>query len=219
MRIDLARYHCVHLHILSRFEISEEKDIEVRSFLNRTPTHSHNYSSQRSLSSFGARSRVKGATYKVQGSLRRFSSSDRRYIQLRIISDKTTESLPRPPIEYKPVSKLMEALPDLFGPVKVTCGCTFEYGEAHRSRIRFPMPLLVPARDNGVTHIESARFSRRTSDGLDYRISVIPDEDEDSLTHVVSFQADISLTWKSIRQLFVRARSISLGLLETAKGD
>ena len=215
MRLDLPRYHCVRFGVFSEFTVSEERDTDIRSFLSQTATHSHDpveddeESTLESL--FASRSRIGGVTHRLRFSVSRRLRRDVPNYTLSINNDRASDRLPPPPRDYRPVSVLLEAAPDLFGTVDVRCNAVFEYSESNgfRSKIIYPLPLIVQDDGDGITHIESAEFSRRDAEGIQHRILVVNSEDSDSFIHSVNFETATDLGRIGIRNLFDRARSIS----------
>ena len=120
---------------------------------------------------------------------------------------------------FKPVRFLMDSTSGLFGNLNVQCTATFEYylSDDVKSRIAFPMPIILPD-DDGITHVEGADFSRRTSNGIEYSVFITSSEEDDTLSHVVHFNTEIKLNRDAIRGLRDRCRSISNRLLVQGGG-
>ena len=189
--------------------------------MDQTASHIHHHDEEDShVATFGSRFRIKGTTHRIRGSLSRsVSAHDVRSISLSITHDRASDTLPRPPADMRPVSTLIEASSRLFGPITVACDAVFEYVESqgYRSRVRFPIPLIIQDDAAGITHIERAQFSRRVDDDVEYRISV--SESSSSITHSVAFETTVPLDRKSIIQLLNNARSISSRLIIRIGGE
>ena len=129
--------------------------------------------------------------------------------------------LASPPREIRPVSLLTDSASQLFGTISVNCYTTFEYDKTKgfRSKVSFPVPLVVQEEREGITHIESAQFSRRDNDEIDYRILVLDPEDSASFLHSIDFETTLAIDHNSIRGLLSRARAISTRLVVREGGD
>ncbi len=223
MRINLARYNCTHFHIVSSFKVPKEEGAELRGSLQNMSTHTHEGPDGDWAVFFGSKSQVEGITHQIIGSIHQTTNDqeDDDTVRFRFLIDRASEDLPRPPSGFRSVSKLIEVSPHLFGHLKASVRCIFEYDRSHEklSRVQFPIPLIVPAAGDGVTHIESAQFSRRTSHGTEYKIAVTPPADDGAYVHSVRFETECQLNWKSIRNLLNRAKSISLNLFDFTQGE
>ena len=215
MRLNLPKYHCVQFGIFSEFTVSMEQDADIQSFVSQTATHSHSRfkgDDERTLVAlFGSKSRVSGVIHQVQCTLSRQLREDEPTYSLSITNHRVSENLPAPPRDYRPVSVVIESASWLFGSVDVNCDAVFEYDQSHgfRSRINYPIPMIVQENEGGITHVEHAQFSRRYNDEIEYRILVVNSEDSDSFVHSVRFQTTTDLDRTGVRRLFDRARSIS----------
>ena len=220
MRLDLLRYNCVHFGIRGDFTVPKD-NVAINSFMDQTLGQSlQNVEEPIRVATFGSRSRIGGNTYQVLGILHCVTKKDdANAIRLSITVDKALDTLPRPPSGMKPISYLVDASPGLFGSVEITCTCSFKFEEQqkYRSKVNFPMPLIVQDPSVGVTHIEQAEFSRRTNDDVEYRVTV--SQDATSFGHLVEFDKTIQLDRESIRRLFDDARSISSLLLIRIGGE
>ena len=121
---------------------------------------------------------------------------------------------------FKPVRLLLDSTSGLFGNLSVQCHAVFEYpaSEGVKSKIAFPMPILLPD-DDGITHIEGADFSRRTSDGIEYSVFITSSEEDGTLSHAVHFNTEIKLNRNSIRDQREKCRLISNRLLVQEGGQ
>ncbi len=205
--------------MLSEFSVAEEQDINIQAFLSQTATHSHDSVKDNEeatlVSLFASRSRIGGVTHRIRCIVsRRLRQGVPRY-RLSMTNNRSSDRLPAPPRGYRPVSVLVNAAPDLFGPVDVRCNAVFEYSESDdlRSKVTYPIPLIVHDEGNGITHIENAEFSRRDTEDIQYRILIANSEESDSFVHSVSFDTATDLSPTGIRNLFDRARSISSQML------
>lgn len=225
MRLNLPRYNCVRFRLSGEFSVPTDRDAELQSLMDQTATHTHDpiegSEEGTRVAFFGSRSRVGGITHQVVGSLERALREDVLGFTLSITYARASDSLPSPPREMRPVSRLVEAASRLFGPVSVTCSTVFEYDQrkGFKSKISFPMPLIVQEETDGITHLESARFSRRVNDDIRYRISVSNPKDTDSFSHSIDFESTLELNRKSVRELLDRARLISTRLLVREGGN
>ena len=224
MRLNLPRYNCTHLTVSSEFTVPSENGRDVDSFMNNIETHSHDSpANKRRAVHFGSKSRVGNVTHKFRGSLfRSVDNADSYSIRILVESVKATDNLPRPPAEFKPVSTLIEAIPHLFGPIRVNCDVIFSYDDVQNyiSRISLPAPLMIQENSKfGATHIERIQFSRRTSDEVEYRVSLSKPENSPSFIHAVNFKSTIDLNQKSMVNLVKKAQLISFQLMLPPRGD
>ena len=219
MRLNLPRYHCVRFGVFSEFAASDEQDANIRSFLSQTSTHSHDSEEDDEestlVSLFASRSKTGGVTHRLRFSVSRRLRQNVPNYTLSIDINRASDRLPPPPRGCRPVSVLVEAAPELFGIVDVRCIAAFEYSESDgfRSKISYPLPLIVQDDGDGITHIESAEFSRRDAEGIQYRILTVNSEDPVSCVHSVNFETATDLGRVGIRKLLDRARSISSQLV------
>ena len=195
------------------FNVPLEKEADILSLMNRTHTHGV-WDEEPRMAVFGSRTRNRDVLHRVRGRLTVTRNSTNLSVELMVSSDRV-ENLRPPPRQYRPVSLLVEASSNLFGPIEVNCNAIFEYDQkhGHRSKISFPVPLMMQEDTEGVTHIESAQFSRRDKDEIDYTIIVMDPEDSDSLMHSVTFKSTLVLSRDSVKGLVDRARLISTQLL------
>ena len=219
MRLNLPIYQCVQFGILGEFNVPLEKESDILSLMGRTHTHGV-WDEEPRIAVFGSRTRNRGVLHRVRGRLTMTRNPEDLSIEL-MMSSNRVENLRPPPRQYRPVSQLVEESSNLFGPIEVNCNAVFDYDQKHgyRSKISFPVPLMMPEDAEGITHIESAQFSRRYNDELDYTIIVLNPEDSDSLMHSVTFKSILVLSRDSIKDLVDRARSISTRLLVQEGAD
>ena len=218
MRLNLPRHNCVSFSVFSEFTAPKEKDAEIQAFMERTITRSDEDDDGEVLAAFyGWISRAGGVAHMVSGALTKQSSNEGGGddMSLTLVSERS-EGITPPPREMRSVNDLIEAASDLFGHIEVSCSALFEY-ERERgfaSRIHFPAPMIVQD-DGGITHMESALFSRRDADGIQYSIAVGNTDDGSGIAHSVDFKTIVSLDQDQTRALFNNAASISSRLVTT----
>ena len=103
----------------------------------------------------------------------------------------------------------------------VNCVANFEYDltEGFKSKISFPIPLILPGGTEEITHIEGAEFSHRENDDIQYRIRIASLENANLLDHRITFESNLELSQNSIRGLLDKARAISNRLLVRANDE
>ena len=222
MRLNLPKHHCVRFDLFSDFIVPTEYDADIGSFMDQTHTHDRAEGDQPEFRTalFGSKSKIGGITHRLRGRLTKTRRQTDLNIALSLSSSRSSEDLRPPPRSFRPVSQLVDASSTLFGPILITCHAVFEYDQkqGHKSKILFPIPLLVPDEAGGITHIESAQFSRRDDDETKYQVIVDNREDSDVFVHSVTFDSNLQLSQASIRNLIDKAQSISTGLLIPTKG-
>ena len=222
MRLDLADFKCVNFQIFSEFIVAPDKDAEIEIFMHRTQVQDVvDNENKAQIARFASKAKIADITYRVVGTLTRKQDQDGVGYILWIIGDRAPDDLLSPPQEFRPVGDLVDAGSGLFGSIGIHCEATFMYGQAqgYQSKIRFPMPLLVQEKEDKITHIENAQFSRRNDEGeIEYRISLMNTDDSDWITHEVNLESTDELSHHSIRGLLDKARSISAQLLIPAEG-
>lgn len=222
MRLNLPNFHCIRFELFSDFSVPSDKDDDILRLMNQTHTHdvSEEAAGNPVSALFGSRTRTGGVTHRVQGRLTRTPHLPDLGIRLFVSSTRASDTLRPPPRGFKPVSRLVEASGELFGPIDVNCTAVFEYeqSQGYKSRISFPIPLMFQEEGNGITHIESAQFSRRDDDEIDYQVVVMNRDESDSIVHSVSFKSNCELSLASVKDLVTKARSISTQLV-TQEGE
>ena len=216
MRLNLPRYNCVHFSLSSEFTVSPDRDADIQTLMNQTHTHGPVGNGERTqVAFFGSRSKVSGVTHMVVARLAKMPQDNALNYSLTITSDRASDTLSSPPKEIRPVSRLIQSASRLLGTINVSFDTTFEYDHAKgfRSKISFPIPLMVQEEAAGITHIESAEFSRRDNDDIEYKVLVSTPEGSDSFLHFVDFRSAIELNPNSIRGLLDRARAVSTRLV------
>lgn len=205
--------------------MSKDRDADIRAFLNEIAAHIHDHGEDdgeiTSVAIFGSRSLAGGITHQIVGNLvRRKREADVSY-RLAISNSRASDALSSPPRALKPVSLLIEAASQVFGTIKIDCDFRFEYKHTlgFKSKISFPIPLVLQEETVGITHMESAQFSRRHNDDIQYRVLVANSENNDEFSHWITFEDTLVLNQNSVRKMFARARSISTQLLIKEEGD
>ena len=215
MRLNLPRHNCISFNVSSQISVSKEKEAEILAFMERTLTRTdEDDGGLITAALYGSASRAGGIPHRLTGVLTVQSYEDGGEVSLMAMSERG-ERMAAPPREMQSVNDLMDAVPDLFGPIEVSCSALFEYEreKGYSSKIPFPIPLIMPDAPNGITHIESAQFSRRDANGLVYLIAVGESDDGDGIAHSLDFETVASLDQNRIRELFSDAASISSRLV------
>ena len=217
MNLTLPRYNCTHFCLTYECPMSEKIELGLRSLTETTHHHSFDDGSPSAVL-FGSRFTTGGIVDQATGALSRTTRENSTICRLLIMYDRADATLPRPPRDYKPVSVLIDAIAELFGDIQVHCHANFQYDESlgYASGITLPIPLILPDK-RGATHIESAEFSRREGDDIEYRLLVGRSEGGDAVVHSTHFDTDVELSRNSIRGLRDKARSISARFLETGE--
>lgn len=217
MRLDLADFKCTEFELFSEFTVAPGKDAEIDALMRRTRVQDIVAAENKEqMALFVSESKIANITYRFVGTLTRKQDKDEMGYTLWIKGGIASCNSSPPPQEISPVGDLVDAGSDLFGSIAVHCETTFVYGKAqgYKSKIHFPMPLLVQEKADNITHIENAQFSHRNSEGdIEYQISLTDIDDLDRITHRVNFESTDELSCNSIRILLDRARSISTQLL------
>lgn len=216
MRLNLPNHNCITFSMLSQFTAPKEKDAEIQAFMDRTLTKLDEDDDGGIIVTavYGSVSRAGGVPHRVSAVLTKKSREDGVVMTLMAVSERDEEIEP-PPREIRSVNYLIEAATDLFGPIDITCHALFEYERARgfKSKVRFPVPLIIQDAPDGITHIESAQFSQRDDDGVLYTIAVGDTDDGAGIAHSVDFESTVSLGHSQVRELFDSAISISMPLI------
>ena len=216
MRLNLPRHNCVRFEITGESTVSLERDDEIQLFMDRTHTHEPSeddeYNTRVAL--FGSRARSGTVTHQMQGRLTRRRLVSGLEIELFVASRRVFGSIGRPPRALKSVSVLVENSSRLFGRINLRCHAVFEYDQngPDRSRVSLPSPLMFEE-SGGITHIESAQFSRRAGDKIEYQIVVVTSDDPEAVIHSVDFEATAELSIGEVREILRKAQFISRQLL------
>ena len=184
MRLNLPKYQCVKFELFSDFTVPLAKDTQIDLLMDATHTHELDDRTQK-IALFGSKSKTGGINHIVRGRLAKTARQNDLAISLSVSSSRSHDNLSPPPRSFRPVSQLIQASATLFGSIDVSCHANFEYdlGQGHKSKISFPIPLLVPDEGTGFTHVESAQFSRRINDKVEYQVVVEQLEDPDLFIH------------------------------------
>ena len=214
----LASHQCVRLRVEGRFLIGVEADGPLVQFMEQsshfglsTPEGSRITRQMR----LGALLKGDDGHYAVSGRLNRTPREDGVRVTLWLTVEKHSGVGVRPPRGYHPAFRLLHAAKRLFGQQDFTCTVEFAYDsdQGVQSIVPLPMAFFLPT-SAGVTHIESAMFSRRTPQGVEHTVVVIPAEDDAPLLHIVGFQEVFALTRATIGRVIRKGRSLSANLLE-----
>ena len=221
MRLNLPRHNCISFSVSSQFTMSKEKDAAIQEFMERTLTRFDEDDDGEAIAAslYGSVSRAGGFPHRVTALLTKKSHENGADISLTAISERD-EGINPPPRELRSVNDLIEAAPDLFGHIEVSCRALFEYERERgfESKIHFPIPLIVQDGGDGITHIESAQFSCRNADGIVYAIAVEESDDGAGIAHTVDFDSTVALGQNQIRNLFGDAASMSSKLISSSRG-
>ena len=217
MRLNLPNFHCVQFELTSEFSIPRDKDAEIEAFMDLTHTHDPGQGIEGGtrVALFGSRTRTRGITHQVQGRLAMTPRPTDLGILLSVSSTRASDQLGTPPKSFRPVSFLVESAGKLFGTIDVSCHAVFNYDltQGYRSKVSLPIPMMLQEGETGVTHIESAQFSRRDNDEVDYRVIVANRDEAELFVHSVDFESPVELSRNSVRRLIDKARKISNQLL------
>ena len=218
MRLDLPRYNCVSFELHGEFTSSEDCDALFQDLMERTYVQQMENAT---AAVFASRYTVQGTTHRVQGALIRTEDDEESKLQLSIIFVLAPSSLSRPPRDIRPVSLLIGVAPSLVDEIQVDCSASFKYetSDGYRSKVTLPIALPIESDHSGVTHIESAEFSRRDGDNAQYRVAVFPPDDTDAFQYIVGFDDNLRLDPPSIRRLLSKASTISNSLVTRTEGD
>ena len=216
----MPNFSCVQFGLFSEFSVSQDASGQIQALMDLTHTHDPDEGIEdggHRTALFGSRTRTRGITHQVQGRLTMTPRTDDLRLVLSISSMRSPSDLGPPPKSFRPVSVLVGAASELFGSISVSCHAVFEYDhrQGFRSKVSLPFPLMVLEDIDGITHIESAQFSRRDNDDIEYRILILNREDSDIFVHSVSFDSTLELNINSIRGVIDKARSISTRLIRT----
>lgn len=222
MRLNLPKYNCVLFEISSEFTVSLETDADIRAIVGQTHTHDPDEDDEGmpQIALFGSRTKARGVTHRVRGRLIRSPSPTELNIALLVSSIRASENLRPPPRSFRPVSHLIDSASKLFGPIPISCHAVFEYDrrQGYYSKASFPVPLMLLEKLDGITHLESATFSRRDTDSIEYQIEVDSLGDSELFIHLVNFDSTLELSLGSISWLVDRAHSISTQLVTRTGG-
>lgn len=219
MKLNLPNYGCIRFELEADFIAPLDFYAGIRSVMERTSTHVHAPASaddvETTVAIFGSKFVIDGVSHRAVGNLSTTTRNDGLGIGVWMLLNKVEGDLPRPPRSIKPISVLTKMAARMFDSTRVDCSAIFEHDLAggYRSGIALPMPLIVPDHPDGITHIESAEFSRRDNDGIRYRISLRQAVDAGIIVHTVNFASEIDWSPRSIRGLLNQAGSISARLL------
>ena len=169
---------------------------------------------------FGSKFVIGAANYRAVGNLSIAQRVPLNKADVRLMTHKASDTLARPPRAIKSVTTLTELAGRLFDQGTIECNATFEYSlsNGYGSGIDLPIPLINTGNPEGITHIESAEFSSRSGDTINYRVFVNNDKERNVLIHAVHFATVGDLSRRSLRGLLGRASALSRQLL-VQEGD
>ena len=214
----LATHHCVRLRVESRFFLGLEADGPLVQFMEQA-SHLGSADSDSSRATrqmpIGTLLKVDEGHYAMSGRLNRSPREDAVRVALSLTVEKHRGVGVPPPRSFVPAFRVLHAAKGLFGPQDFRFTAEFEYRSdlGLQSKVPLPMMFVLPT-SAGVTHIESATFSRRTAQGVEYTVLVIPGEDDAPLIHAVSFHEVCALTRATYGRVVRKARSLSANLLQ-----
>ena len=213
MNLGLSRYKCTKFTVWAEFPISAESDEEIRGLMTKTHHRTHDDGSPQEAV-FLSRFTVGETQEESAGILFRELDDDGIKGRVHIMNRPLKGGPRRYPRQFKPVRLLLDSTVGLFGKLRVQCHTGFEYpiSDGVSPKIVFPISIMLPD-DNGITHMEGAEFSRRTSDGIEYSVFITSSEEDGTLSHFVHFDTEIEVNRNSIRGLRDKCRSISNRLL------
>ena len=219
MRLNLARYHCSRFEMRADISCSSDSVTDILNLMKQTyflhPDEEEN-DADHLWALFGSKYSYNGNTYQATGNLDKTQDGNEISIELSIEYRIAPEGLSRPPNGTKTISHLLDAAGDIFGDISATFIAVFLYDQEQgwKSKISFPIPLIIAQEDSGITHIENAQFSRRTSDDdAEYTIGISNLDDYSLISHSVRFESTLNLSRRSLRDMLGRAQSISTQLV------
>ena len=215
MKLNLPNCQCARFEIRANFPISELDEETLQSLVAQTSHHDHDPTesghSDSTVGIFGSRFVVEGSNLRSVANLGLERRDGRPWARVWLLNNMADESLPRPPRWIKPVSLLMRAALESFAPTSAECSGVFEYHslDGWKSKLVLPVPMIVQDSPHGITHIESAEFSNRDDDGVNYRIEVQHNEERDAIVHTVRYEYPLDWSRRSLRLSLQHGRAIS----------
>ena len=219
MRLDLAKHGCVHFGVRTELKADPGVTSGIRSMIeeteHRVPRRADDGANSTMVGIYGSRFRAGGLTYSAVANLVLTEAEDESDVTILMVNELADESFPRPPRRVKPVSRLLGASAGFFPTATIECNATFRYPneDGWSSKINLPIPLVAVGDSDGITHIETAVFSSRNNDGMQYRIAVNKDDDEDTIEHTVIFESGVDWSSGAFRGLLNKAKAISNRLI------
>ena len=215
MKLNLQNYQCVQFEIRAHIPISKHEEGALRSLVAQTSHHAHDPTepgrSDSTVGIFGSRFVVEGTNLRSLANLGLERRDGRPWARVWMLNNLADKSLPRPPRSIRPVSLLMQAAIQSFEPTSANCSAVFEYHrlDGWESKFVLPVPMIIQDAPYGITHIESAEFSNRGDDGINFRIEVEHDEERDVIVHTVRYEHQLDWSRRSLRLALQRGRAIS----------
>ena len=224
MKLNLPNYDCVLFAVEASFDVSPEQDAAIRAIAASTSSHVQAPDGvdddEWIVAVFGSKFVIGASNYRAVGNLSIAQRVPSNKADVWLMTDKASDTLARPPRAIKSVTALTESAGRLFDQGTIECNATFEYSlsSGYVSSIDLPIPLINSGNPGGITHIESAEFSSRSGDTINYRVFVSNDKERNMLTHAVHFATVGDLSRRSLRGLLSRASALSRQLL-VQEGD
>ena len=224
MKLNLPNYDCVLFVVEASFDVSPEQDVAIRAIVASTSSHVHAPDGadddEEIVAVFGSKFVIGASNYRAVGNLSIAQRAPSHKADVWLMTHKASDTLARPPRAIKSVTTLTESTGRLLDQGTIECNATFEYSPSsgYVSSIDLPIPLINSGNPGGITHIESAEFSSRSGDSIDYRVVVSNDEERNVLAHTVNFSSVGDLSRRSLRGLLGRASALSRQLL-VQEGD
>ena len=210
-----ARNQCAHFEMVSWVEAGPEEASAVLQLIEwangRMPvppgTNGAHFESTQS---------VEDGFYRLRGHI---AYDDDRQILVALTVDKLGGKYNRPPRSIPSIHRFLHGARSLLGEQSFRCDIVL-YPRDQGVRQFFPLPVaLMNPGPAGITHIESATFSKRTDDEREFTILVFPPDDDEPLTHIVSFEENCVLSRASIGRVVDKAQTLSSALLVPDAGE
>ena len=215
---------CVRFSMSGNFEIQAESDAALLEFMEQTANRMGTTSASdepMQWALFGSLLSGSDGEYVVLGRIGKTLQRATNKVEMLLTVEKQDDPTPRPPRTIKPISRLLTSAPSAFGPLLFICTVEFAYAPEHGVGSAFPLPMSItlPGMKN-ITHIEGISLGKRTGKQLEHVISISKsEEDDDDLTHVVTFAQTCPLSRPSIGRVVRAARKISEGVLTHEGGN
>ena len=210
-----ARNRCAHFEMVSWVEAGHEEPSAVLQFIEWANSRMSVPAGTRGAHFESAQS-VENDFYRLQGHI---VCDDDWQIVVALTVDKLGGEY-RPPRGSPSIHRFLQGARSLLGEQSFRCDIVLEYPRDQGVRQFFPLPVaLMNPGPAGITHIESAMFSKRSDDEREFTIHVFPPDDDDPLTHIVSFEENCVLSRASIGRVVDKAQTLSSALLVPDAGE
>lgn len=143
MRLKLPNSLCTSFEIHADFAVSLDRRLDLSSVMEQTATHVHPAGTdtpEATVAMFGSRFVISGISHRALGHLNVTQREYRLNICILTQLNKTSNALPRPPREYKPVAELTTAAARIFDIVSVSCIATFEIPSRGKPAVQDSIP-------------------------------------------------------------------------------